>query len=94
VPRNLRELIREMAHDNPTWGEERIADELKINLGIRISPRTVRKYLNRKHPDRGANQRWATFVRNEAKAIVACDFFISVTLSFRALYVFVAMEIG
>jgi putative transposase len=24
LPKNLRELIREMAHDNPTWGEERI----------------------------------------------------------------------
>jgi putative transposase len=83
-----------MAHDNPTWGEERIADELKLKLGIRVSPRTVRKYLDRKRPDRGADQRWATFVRNEGKAIVACDFFISVTLSFRVLYVFVAMEIG
>ena len=94
LPKNLRELIREMAHDNLTWGEERIADELKLKLGIRVSPRTVRKYLGRKRPDKGADQRWATFVRNEAKAIVACDFFISVTLSFRVLYVFVAMEIG
>ena len=50
--------------------------------------------MDRKRPHRGADQRWATFVRNEAKAIVACDFFISVTLSFRVLYVFVAMEIG
>jgi transposase InsO family protein len=83
-----------MAHDNPTWGEERIADELKLKLGIRVSPRTVRKYMDRKRPHRGADQRWATFVRNEAKAIVACDFFISVTLSFRVLYVCVAMEIG
>ena len=83
-----------MAHDNPTWGEERIADELKLKLGIRVSPRTVRKYMDRKRPHRGADQRWATFVRNEAKAIVACDFFISVTLSLRVLYVFVAMEIG
>jgi hypothetical protein len=24
---NLKELIREMARDNPTWGEERIANE-------------------------------------------------------------------
>jgi putative transposase len=94
LPKNLRELIREMAHDNRTWGEERIADELKLKLGIRVSPRTVRKYLDRKRPDRGADQRLATFVRNEAKAIVACDFFVSVTLSFRVLYVFVAMDIG
>src|ERR1700739_45200 len=43
---------------------------------------------------RTTRQRWATFVRNHAKAIVACDFFISVTTTFRVLYVFVAMEIG
>ena len=35
-----------------------------------------------------------TAFRNHAKAIVACDFFISVTANFRVLYVFVAMEIG
>jgi putative transposase len=38
--------------------------------------------------------RWSTFVRNHAKAVVACDFFISITASFQILYVFVAMEIG
>jgi len=43
LPKNLRELIREMAHDNPTWGEERIADELKLKLGIRVSPRSARE---------------------------------------------------
>jgi transposase InsO family protein len=35
-----------------------------------------------------------TFVRNHAKAIVACDFFVVVTASFRILYVFVIMELG
>ena len=95
LPKNLRELIREMAHENPTWGEERIADELKLKLGIRVSPRTVRKYLNRQRPGGGSHdQDWNAFVRNQAKAIVACDFFISITLTFRVLYVFVAMEIG
>ena len=39
-------------------------------------------------------QRWSTFVRNHATAVVACDFFISITASFRVLYVFVAMEVG
>jgi transposase InsO family protein len=33
-------------------------------------------------------------VRNHARAIVACDFFVSVTARFRILYVFVAMEVG
>ena len=42
LPQNLRNLIREIARDNPSWGEERIADELQLKLGIRVSPRTVR----------------------------------------------------
>jgi putative transposase len=84
-----------MARDNPTWGEERIADELSVKLGIRVSPRTVRKYLERNQPGGGSHdQRWATFVRNHAKAIVACDFFVSITATFQILYVFIAMEIG
>jgi transposase InsO family protein len=34
------------------------------------------------------------FVRNHAQSVVACDFFISVTATFRIVYVFVAMEVG
>jgi putative transposase len=94
LPTNLKELIREMDRDNPTWGEERIADELSLKLGILISPRTVRKYLGSGKPRAGAGRHWSTFVHNHARAIVACDFFISVTATFRVLYVFVAMEIG
>jgi putative transposase len=41
VPGRLQELIFKMAHKNPTWGEERIAAELLLKLGIRVSPRTV-----------------------------------------------------
>ena len=39
-------------------------------------------------------QRWMTFVRNHAKAIVACEFFVLVTATFRVLYVLVLMEVG
>jgi transposase InsO family protein len=95
LPNNLRDLIREMDRANPTWGEERIANELSVKLGIPVSPRTVRKYLDRNRPDGGSrDQRWATFVRNHAKSIVACDFLVSITARFQILYVFVAMEIG
>jgi transposase InsO family protein len=96
LPKNLRELVREMAAANPTWGEERIASELSLKLGIRVSPRTVGKYLNRLRPrgGRATSQHWATLVRNHAKGIVACDFMVSVTASMRLLYVFVAMEVG
>jgi hypothetical protein len=34
-----------------------------------------------------------TFVRNHAQCIVACDFFVTVTASFRVLYIFVVMEL-
>ena len=39
-------------------------------------------------------QRWLTFVHNHAKVIVACDFFVVMTATFRILYVFVLMEVG
>jgi putative transposase len=38
------------------------------------------------------SQRWRTFVRNHAQAIIACDFCVVVTATFRLLYVFVVME--
>ena len=97
LPADLQKLIRTMAADNPTWGEARIADELRLKLGLRVSPRTVRKYLtggssSGRTPDPA--QRWLTFVRNHARAIVACDFFVVVTATFRVLYGFVLIEVG
>ena len=50
LPRNLVELIRAMDRDNPTWGEERIANELFLKLGIAVSSATVRKYLRGDRP--------------------------------------------
>src|SRR4030095_16490419 len=97
LPNNLRELIRAMAAENPIWGEARIADELRLKLGIRVAPRTVGKYLtdgSHTGRTRDPKQRWMTFIRNHAKAIVACDFFVVVTATFRVVYVFVIMEVG
>jgi putative transposase len=96
IPAELQALIRQMAQDNPTWGQERIANELLLKLGLRVSPRTVRKYMP-KRLDRGPgtripSQRWAMFVRNHAQAIVACDFCVAITATFRMLYVFVVIE--
>ena len=98
LPEELKKLIAEMAVANITWGEERIAHELLVKLGVRVSPRTVRKYMpNRDDGGCGArhsSQRWATFVRNHAKAIVAADFLTVVTARFQFLYVLVVMEVG
>jgi putative transposase len=98
IPKDLRQLILTMARDNPTWGQARIAAELLVKLGIKVSPRTIQKYLPEDAKDgrrRAApSQRWTTFVRNHAKGMLACDFFVSVTVHFRMIYVFVLMEVG
>ena len=96
LPKDLQALIRRMALENPTWGQERIANELLLKLGLKVSPRTVRKYM----PDhcvgspgrRRQTQRWSTFIRNHAKGIVACDFCVAITATFRLLYIFVIIE--
>jgi len=96
VPADLQALIAEMAVSNHTWGEERIAAELLVKLGIRVSPRTVRRYMpTRRGPRAGTpSQRWSTFVRNHASAVLACDSFITITATFRVFYVSVVMEVG
>ena len=96
LPRGLRALIAEMVLENPTWGEARISSELALKLGILVSARTVRAYWPEdRNPNRGpSSQRWMTFVRNHAQAIIACDFVVAATLRFRILYVFVVMEVG
>ena len=96
VPADLRRLIAEIATANHTQGEERIAAELLVKLGIRVSPRTVRRNLPTGRTPRGGapSQRWTTFVRNHASAVLACDFFIAITATFRVFYVFVVMEVG
>jgi putative transposase len=85
-----------MARENPSWGEERLANELLLKLGLRVSPRTIRQYLpQRLHPERGkraTTQRWQPFVRHHAQALVAGDCCVVVTATFRLLSVFVVME--
>jgi len=95
---NLRQLIVRMVQENPTWGEERVAGELSVKLGILVPPRTVRAYWPQHIDPRGgrrtSSQHWRTFVRNHAKAIAAADFLVAIMAGFRVLYVFVVMEVG
>ena len=98
IPEKVRKLIVQMAQENPTWGQARVAAELSVKLGIDVSPRTVRAYWppEPKRPGhrRTSSQSWKTFVRNHAQSIVACDFLVVVTARFRTLYEFLLMEVG
>src|ERR1022692_4611341 len=93
IPLEIQALIRRMANENPSWGQERIANELLLKLGIQVSPRTVRKYLPRRPRGRPRGDlRWSTFLRLHAQGIIACDFLVAVIATFRLLYVFVVIE--
>ena len=96
IPPDLQRLIRKMAGENPSWGQERIANELLLKLGLRVSPRTIRKYLAESPAAPTGNprrdQRWSTFLKNHADAIIACDFCVVASATFRILYVLVVME--
>jgi putative transposase len=100
LPIDVRRLIATMADENPSWSPRRISNELRLKLGVRLSAQTVRRYLPNDDPRkkrRGmprGDQKWAAFVRNHAKAIVACDFAVSMTIGLRIFYIFVVMEIG
>jgi putative transposase len=53
----------------------------------------VNKYLPRRPRRRPRSDlRWSTFLRLHAQGIIACDFLVAVTATFRLLYVFVVIE--
>jgi len=48
-----------MAKDNRLWGAERIRGEL-LKLGIRLSKRTIQKYMSAVRTQQPRSQTWAT----------------------------------
>ena len=93
VPAETIMLIKEMAADNRLWGAERIRGEL-LKLNIKVAKRTVQRYMRQARPHRPHGQRWATFLRNHAKDIWACDFLQVTDVFFRPLFAFVITELG
>ncbi len=86
-------LIRQMAIENPRWGAERIRGEL-LKLGIRVAKRTVQTYLHKPGAPRPRGQTWATFLRNHAHEIWACDFLPVTDALFRPVYAFFVIALG
>ena len=72
----VRKLVIEMAKNSPNWGHRRIQGELR-RLGHHIAPSTVWQILHDAGLDpapRRVGPSWRTFLRAQAKHIVAVDF--------------------
>ena len=75
--RTVRALVLRLARDNPEWGYRRIHAEL-AGLGVNVAASTVWEIL-KTHGTGPAPRRtgptWSQFLRSQADAILACDFF-------------------
>jgi putative transposase len=91
--KGLVDLIQQMARENRIWGAERIRGEL-LKLRIRVAKSTILKYIRLVRRPASPDQTWLTFLHNHASEIWACDFLQTYDFLFRALYVFVIVELG
>jgi transposase InsO family protein len=83
-----------MARDNEHWGYRRITGEL-AGLGITVAPSTVWEILKRHGIDpapRRSGPSWAQFLRTQAEAIIASDFFTVDLLDGTKAYVLTVIE--
>jgi putative transposase len=87
--RNVRALVLRLARENPVWGYRRIHGEL-AGLGAKMAASTVWEILKNAGicPTlRRADPTWPQFLRSQAEAILACDFFTADLLDGTQAYV-------
>jgi len=93
ITKEVRELIRRLAHENLDWGAPKIHGEL-LKLGFEVSERTVARYLRRILGRGNSGKSWLTFLHNHREVILALDFFTVHTLMWQQLYCLFAIEHG
>jgi hypothetical protein len=93
---DVRDLILQMGRENPRGGCIRIRGEL-AKLGIRVSATKIRTLLRAGGlgpAPRRDGPSWSEFLRSQADAILALDFFTVETVVLRTLYVLFAIHIA
>jgi len=89
VSKEIRNLIKRMSIENPTWGAPRIHSELCI-LGFDIVESTISKYMPKK--SNPPSQNWKTFLNNHFHQLASIDFFTVPTVTFQILYCFIVLR--
>ncbi len=96
MPEECRQLIPRLAKENSKWGYLRIRGEL-MKLGYMISPTAIRNLLRRQgiptSPQR-SKLSWRQFLRAQASAIVAADYFTVEIWNLKRFYVLFFMQLG
>jgi putative transposase len=91
----IHELALRLARENPRWGYQRIAGELR-GLGFAVSATTGREMVKSAGlgPARErAGLSWRQFLRAQAQSMLAVDFFTVETIWLQRLYVLFFIEL-
>jgi putative transposase len=92
--RNIKALVLRLARENPDWGYRRIHGEM-AGLGVKVAASTVWEILKASDIDparRRTGPTWSQFLRSQADAILACDFFTADLLDGTQAYVLAVIE--
>src|SRR5262249_35869888 len=92
--RSIRVLVLRLARENSGWGYRRIHGEMLV-LGVKVAASTVWEILTDAGIDpapQRTSDTWAAFLRSQADAILAADFFETVTLTGTRMYVLAVIE--
>ena len=91
---SIKALVLRLARENPEWGYRRIHGEL-AGLGVKVAASTAWEILKNAGLDpvpRRTGPTWSQFLRSQAEAILACDFFTVDLLDGTQAYVLAVVE--